>query len=753
MGLIPGAKIRLVKRAPMGDPLAIEINGYNLTLRGDEAGMIVIEPAEDNQASEQSRDDRDFSYNLSLHEHNAHPGLGEEGKYHSHEDENPLPEGTDINFALIGQLNSGKTTLYNQLTGANSHVGNFPGVTTDINEGRLKGRENATVTDLPGIYSLSTYTEEERIARKYILEQKPEAIINIVDVSNIERNLYLTMQLMELDIPMVLALNMMDELKANGGGVRLNEMERELGIPVVPIAASKGEGLDELVEHALHTAKYQEAPQRQDFCDPEEAGGAVHRCLHGIMTLVEDHARRAGISARFAAGRLVEGDAEVLGMLKLDRNEEDALEHIISQMEQERGLDRHAAMADMRYSFIRKLCNRTVKRPVESREFIRSRSIDSVLTGKWTAIPAFFAIIALIFWLAFDVIGLRLQNLLSGAIGALGEAVGRAFISWNVGEGLRSLVIDAIFGGVGYVISFIPIIVVLFFFLSLLEDSGYMARIAFVSDKILRKAGLSGRSIVPLLIGFGCSVPGIMAATTLPSSTDRRRTILLIPFMSCSGRIAVYGFLSAAFFPGKAGLVMTSLYLLGIIVGIAVALFGKFVRREKGTAPFVMEMPVYRLPIARNVGHLLWDKTRDFIQNAFTIIFLATIVIWLLQHFSWGFSFVSEEESILASIAGWIAPIMQPLGLGDWKIVTSLVSGLLAKENIVATMEVLNALESLTAATAVPMLVFSLLYTPCVASIAAMRREFGWKWSAFAVIYQCAIAWLCAWVAYMIVLI
>jgi len=752
MGIIPGADLKLVKRAPMGDPIEIQLHGYSLTLRAEEASWIEVEELARIVEPEQTIEDKDFSYNLSLHEHNAHPGYGEEGKYHSKDHENPLPKGTVLNFALIGQQNCGKTTLFNQLTGSNQRVGNFPGVTVDRKDGEIKDYPGTVITDLPGIYSLSAYTQEEIVSRDFILKQRPKAIINVVDGSNIERHLYLTVQLMELGVPMVLAINMMDELRANGGGVRLNEMERELGLPVVPIAAAKGEGLQELIEHSVHTAKYQEVPARHDFCPADEHGGAVHRCLHSIMHLIEDHAKEAGLPLRFAASRLVDGDEKVLDELHLSANETETLEHIITQMEQERGLDRHAAMAEMRFSFIHKLCNNTVKRPRESKEFRRSLEIDRILTGKWTAIPSFIAILGLVFWLTFDVVGTFFQNLMNQGISSLSSTVDSLFVTMKVSEAVRSLVSDAIFGGVGAVVSFVPIIIVLFFFLSLLEDSGYMARVAFVSDTMLRKIGLSGRSIVPMLIGFGCTVPAVMAARTLPSSHDRKMTILMLPFMSCSAKIAIYGFLAAAFFPGNAALVMVSLYLLGILVGVLSAVLGKLIRKEKTAAPFVMELPVYRLPIARNVAHLLWDKVKDFIQKAFTVIFIAMIVIWFLQSFNFRLQYVNGDGSILAAIAGLIAPLLDPLGLGDWRIVTALISGFIAKESVVATMEVLGATGLLTAASAVSMLVFSLLYTPCVAAIAAVKRELGTLWSVFMVLFQCVVAWLCAYLAYLIVL-
>ncbi len=754
MGLTPGVEVMVRKRAPLGDPVEILVRGYALSLRLAEAAQIFVDPLSAPSAGkERSAEDVDFGYNLSLHEHNAHPGLGEPGKYHSKDHGDPLPKGTVLTFALAGQQNSGKTTLFNALTGSNQHVGNFPGVTVDRKDGVIRGYPETLVTDLPGIYSLSTYTPEETVARDFLIQEKPKAIINVVDANNIERNLYLTMQLMELEIPLVLALNMMDEVRGNGGNIRVNEMERLLGVPVVPIAAAKNEGIDELIEHALHIATYQEKPARQDFCDEEDHGGAVHRCIHSIMHLIEGHTRETGIPRRLAASRLIEGDAEMAEMLGLDTNERETVEHLIKEMEDQRGLDRNAAMADMRYDFIGRLCARTVSKPVESRERTRSERIDKVLTGRWTAIPAFFAVLALIFWLTFDVVGLWLQNLLDSGIGWLGGQVDTLFAQWDISPAVRSLVVDAIFGGVGTVLSFLPIIVVLFFFLSLLEDSGYMARIAFVSDKLLRHIGLSGRSIVPMLIGFGCSVPGIMATRTLPSARDRRITILLTPYMSCSAKIAIYGFFTAAFFPGHAGLVMTGLYVLGILVGILVALCIKWMHPHREAAPFVMELPNYRLPIARNVAHLLWDKTKDFIQRAFTVIFVATIVIWFLQSFDFNFRLVEDShDSILAWLATLIAPVFRPMGLGDWRIVTALISGFLAKESVVATMEILGVGAALTAVTAVPMLIFCLLYTPCVAAIAAVRRELGGGWAAFVVVFQCAVAWVCAWLGYLLVL-
>ena len=756
MGLIPGAEVKMIGAAPMGDPVEILLHGYSLTLRKAEARDITIrllnEPAraEDSATAE----DDNSAYSTSLHEHNSHPGLGEAGKYHSKDHENPLPKGTVLTFALAGQQNSGKTTLFNVLTGSNQHVGNFPGVTVDRKDGVIKGYPDSRITDLPGIYSLSPYTAEEIVSRRFILEQDVKGIIDIADANNIERNLYLTIQLMELEVPMVLALNMMDELRGNGGSIRINEMERILGIPVVPISAAKGEGVQELVEHAVHVARYQEKPARKDFCDKEDHGGAVHRCLHGVMHLIEDHAAAAGIPVRFAASKLVEGDSLVEKALKLDANEKEAIEHIICQMEQERGLDRAAAIADARYSFIQKLCAKTVVRPHQSKEYKRSRRIDKVLTGKWTAIPIFLIVMALVIWLTIDVLGAPLQAWLDAGISALGDAVAGAFDRWGVSPAVRSLVVEGIFGGVGRVLSFLPIIVILFFFLSMLEDSGYMARVAFVTDKMLRKIGLSGRSIVPLLIGLGCSVPGVMATRTLPSAKDRRMTVLLTPFMSCSAKLPIYAFLSSAFFPGHGGLVLICLYALGIITGIIVALVSKWMGRGSEPAPFVMELPNYRLPQAKNVGHLLWDKCKDFLQRAFTIIFVASIVIWFLQSFDFRFNMVENGEgSILAWIAGIISPVFRPLGLGDWRIVTALVTGFLAKESVVSTMEVLGVAASLTAATAVPLLVFCLLYTPCVAAIAAVKRELGGKWAAFVVLFQCVIAWIVAFVAYGITLL
>ncbi len=744
MGMIPGQEVKLTKYAPLGDPMELLINGYTLTLRKADAAKIEISQVSDNAPEAPAVSD-DWLY---IGE-NAHPGLGEGGKYHTgHED--PLPKETILSFALAGNQNCGKTTLFNQLTGANQHVGNFPGVTVDRKDGVIRGYPETRVTDLPGIYSLSPYSSEEIVSRRFILDEKPKGIINIVDAGNIERNLYLTMQLMELDVPMVLALNMMDEVRGNGGSINVNEMEQILGLPVVPISAAKNEGIEELIEHAVHIAKYQEKPVRQDFCSPDEYGGAVHRCLHGIMHLVEDHAQRAGIPLRFAASRIVEGDEAIVSALKLSDNEKEMIEHIICQMEQERGLDRCAAMADMRFSFIRKLCKRTVVKPHESREYRRSRAIDKVLTGKFTAIPIFLIVISMVIWLSIDVLGAPLQDLLQSGIDALARVCDAGMGKLDVSPAVRGLVTDGIFGGVGSVVSFVPIIIILFFFLSLLEDSGYMARIAFVSDKLLRRLGLSGRSIVPLLIGFGCSVPAVMATRTLSSARDRKMTVLLTPFMSCSAKIPIYAFLTSTFFPGHGGLVLVILYLSAILVGIIVALCAKALPHSGEPAPFVLELPNYRLPGAKNVGHLLWDKTKDFLQRAFTVIFIASIVIWFLQSFDFRLHLVDAQDSMLAAIAGLIAPIFSPIGLGDWRIVTALITGFLAKESVVSTLQVLGVASALTPLTAVPMLAFCLLYTPCVAAIAAVRRELG-SGRAWAMVgFQCLVAYVCALLAYLV---
>ena len=744
MGLIPKADVTMVKFAPMGDPVEVRIHGYELTLRLADAEKIEIDKIRDTITEPMRPQDARPIF---------HPGLGEGGKYHVQTGE-PLPPGETLTFALAGNQNCGKTTLFNQLTGSNQHVGNFPGVTVDRKDGAIRGVENTLVTDLPGIYSMSPYSSEELVTRRFVLDEHPRGIINIVDATNIERNLYLTMQLMELDVPMVLALNMMDEVRQNGGSVRVNEMEEMLGIPVVPISAAKNEGIEELIDHAVHVAKYREAPGRQDFCDVNDHNGAVHRCLHGIMSLIEDHAYDAGIPVRFAASKLAEGDQLVLDRLNLDQNEKETLEHIITQMEKERGLDRAAAIADMRFSFIQKVCGATVVKPKESREHARSVAIDRVLTGKYTAIPAFIGIMGLVFWLTFNVIGAFLSNLLDMGIGALTDIVDRGMTAANVNPVLHSLVIDGIFTGVGSVLNFLPVIVTLFFFLSMLEDSGYMARVAFVMDKLLRKIGLSGRSVVPMLIGFGCTVPGVMASRTLPSERDRKMTILLTPFMSCSAKLPIYSFFAAAFFPGKGALVMVILYFTGILVGILMALLMRGTMFKGEAVPFVMELPNYRMPGAKNVAQLLWEKAKDFLQRAFTVIFVATIIIWFLQTFDLRFNIVSDsKDSILAVVAGWIAPIFAPLGFGDWRISTALITGFMAKESVVSTLTVLfgssTALTTLLAPlSAVSLLVFCLLYTPCVAAIASVKRELGGKWAAGVVIGQCVIAWLIAGLVY-----
>ena len=744
MGVIPGAEVTLVQYAPMGDPMELRIHGYSLTLRKDDAEKIGIETAE---APGPKPDDPEYALHAVRQEH---PGYGEGGKYHVKAEENPLPKGTVLTFALAGNQNCGKTTLFNQLTGSNQHVGNFPGVTVDRKSGAIREHPDTLVTDLPGIYSLSPYSAEEIVSRQFSLDEKPTGIINIVDATNIERNLYLTLQLMELDVPMVLALNMMDEVRNNGGSIHINEMEEALGIPVVPISAAKNEGVQELVEHALHVARFQEKPGRTDFCDRNANGGAVHRCLHSIMHLIADHAEEAGIPTRFAAGKLAEGDQLVLDALKLSQNEKETLEHILLQMEEERGLDRAAAIADMRFHFIHDLCDRTVLRPGMSKEQQRSRKLDRILTGRFTAIPAFIAIMALVFWLTFSVIGAFFQGLLEQGIDALTVQVDRLLTAWNVNAVLHSLIIDGIFEGVGSVLSFIPLIVVLFFFLSLLEDSGYMARVAFVMDKLLRKIGLSGRSIVPMLIGFGCTVPGVMSSRTLPSERDRKMTILLTPFMSCTAKLPIYGFFTMAFFPSHRGLIMVGLYFLGIIVAILVALISKSTIFRGEAVPFVMELPNYRMPGAKNVLLLLWDKAKDFLQRAFTVIFLASIVVWFLNTFDFRLNVVeASQDSILAVIAGFIAPVFRLHGFGDWRIVTALVAGFIAKESVVSTLSVLlgsgdSILALLTPLSAASLLSFCLLYTPCVASIAAIRRELGAKWSAAVVLGQCLIAWCIA---------
>ena len=741
MGLIPGEEVTLVKFAPMGDPMELSIHGYELTLRLDDAARIGVTlakaPAVKKAAAESDKPVE-------------HPGLGEGGRYHTKKGENPLPDGTTLTFALAGNQNCGKTTLFNQLTGSNQHVGNFPGVTVDRKSGAIRNNPNTEVTDLPGIYSMSPYTSEEIVTRQFIIGEKPTGIINIVDATNIERNLYLTMQLMELDTPMVLALNMMDEMRGNGGTVRINKMEAMLGIPVVPISAAKNEGVDELVDHALHVAKYQERPGRMDFCGEEDHGGAVHRCIHGIIHLIEDHAVAAGIPVRFAATKLVEGDQRIEAALKLDQNEKEMIEHIIVQMEQERGLDRAAAIADMRFHFIHQLVEQTVVKPRQSKEQLRSAQIDRFLTGRYTAIPAFVGIMALVFYLTFGVIGLALQNLLEVGIDALTAAVDSTLTAWNVNAAVHSLVIDGVFTGVGSVLSFLPIIVTLFFFLSLLEDTGYMARVAFVMDKLLRRIGLSGRSIVPMLIGFGCTVPGVMASRTLPSERDRKMTILLTPFMSCSAKLPIYSLFAAAFFPEHAALVMVSLYFLGIAVGILMAILLKSSVFKGEAVPFVMELPNYRLPGLKNVVQLLWEKARDFLQRAFTVIFVATIIIWFLQSFDLRLSLTADpQQSILAWLASGIAPLFAPLGFADWRVSTALITGFMAKESVVSTLTILYGSSAafaaaLSPAAAAPLLVFCLLYTPCIAAVASVKRELGGKWAFIMVANQCIVAWLAA---------
>ena len=741
MGLIPGEEVTLVKFAPMGDPMELSIHGYELTLRLDDAARIGVTlakaPAAKKAAAESEKPVE-------------HPGLGEGGRYHTKKGEHPLPDGTTLTFALAGNQNCGKTTLFNQLTGSNQHVGNFPGVTVDRKSGAIRNNPNTEVTDLPGIYSMSPYTSEEIVTRQFIIGEKPTGIINIVDATNIERNLYLTMQLMELDTPMVLALNMMDEMRGNGGTVRINKMEAMLGIPVVPISAAKNEGVDELVDHALHVAKYQERPGRMDFCSEEDHGGAVHRCIHGIIHLIEDHAEAAGIPVRFAATKLVEGDQRIEAALKLDQNEKEMIEHIIVQMEQERGLDRAAAIADMRFHFIHQLVEQTVVKPRQSKEQLRSAQIDRFLTGRYTAIPAFVGIMALVFYLTFGVVGLALQNLLEVGIDALTAAADSTLTAWNVNAAVHSLVIDGIFTGVGSVLSFLPIIVTLFFFLSLLEDTGYMARVAFVMDKLLRRIGLSGRSIVPMLIGFGCTVPGVMASRTLPSERDRKMTILLTPFMSCSAKLPIYSLFAAAFFPEHAALVMVSLYFLGIAVGILMAILLKGTVFKGEAVPFVMELPNYRLPGLKNVVQLLWEKARDFLQRAFTVIFVATIIIWFLQSFDLRLSLTADpQQSILAWLASGIAPLFAPLGFADWRVSTALITGFMAKESVVSTLTILYGSSAafaaaLSPAAAAPLLVFCLLYTPCIAAVASVKRELGGKWAFIMVANQCIVAWLAA---------
>lgn len=746
MGMIPGAEVTVVKLAPMGDPMELQVHGYELTLRLAEAAQIEIDSIE-KRSNPHAR--------VENEKKSEHPGLGEDGRYHSKKDENPLPEGTKLTYALVGNQNCGKTTLFNQLTGSNQHVGNFPGVTVDRKDGSVKGYPNTNITDLPGIYSMSPYSSEEIVSRNFVLNEHPKAIINIVDATNIERNLYLTMQLLEMDIPMVVALNMMDEVTGNHGSIDVNTIEGMLGVPVIPISAAKNEGVDELVKHALHIAKYQEHPLRQDFCDKQDHGGAVHRCIHAVEHLIEDHAESADIPVRFAATKAIEGDHLIIEKLKLDQNETETLLHIVKQMETERGLDRSAAIADMRFDFIEKLCEQTVVKPKESKERIRSEKIDRILTGKYTGIPCFIAIMALVFYLTFNVVGAALQKLLELGIDKLAQVTDAAMAAAKVNGALRSLVIDGIFTGVGSVLSFLPIIVTLFFFLSLMEDSGYIARVAFMMDKLLRKIGLSGRSIVPMLIGFGCTVPAVMATRTLTSERDRKMTILLTPFMSCTAKLPIYAFFVSVFFPKQGGIIMTGLYLFGILVGILVAFLYKGTLFKGEPVPFVMELPNYRLPSPKNVGQLLWEKAKDFLQKAFSVILIATIVVWLLQSFDIHFNMVEDSgESILAEISGLLVPLFKPLGLGDWRICTSLISGFMAKESVVSTLEVLFGAgigTVLSPMAAAALLTFSLLYTPCVAAIAAIKRELGMKWAVGVVIWQCAIAWAAALIVKLVV--
>ena len=741
MGLIPGTEVKVMKYAPMGDPIEIRLHGYELTLRLAEADQIEIDSLKSGQKEEKHNNKR---------KNHPHPGLGEEGKFHPKGSGDPLPDGTMLTFALVGNQNSGKTTLFNQLTGSRQHVGNFPGVTVDRKDGQIRGYSNTSITDLPGIYSMSPYSSEELVSRNFVLNEKPKAIINIVDATNIERNLYLTMQLLEMNIPVVVALNMMDEVTGNGGSIDVNHMEALLGTPVVPISAAKNQGIDELVNHAVHIAKYQEKPTRQDFCDQNDHGGAVHRCIHAVQHLIEDHAKEAGLPLRFAAAKIIEGDDLILNQLNLEQNEKEMLEHIILQMEKERGLDHSAAMADMRFSFIIKVTEQCVTKPHETKEHIRSQKIDKILTGKYTAIPIFIAIMALVFYLTFVLIGPRLQDILAEGISALTNLVDTAMTRGGVNRVIHDLVINGIFEGVGSVLSFLPIIVVMFFFLSLLEDSGYIARVAFVMDKILRSMGLSGRSIVPMLIGFGCTVPAVMSTRTLPSERDRKMTILLTPFFSCTAKLPIYGFFISVFFPNYKWLIITGLYVLGIVFGVLMALVFKKTLFKGEPVPFVMELPNYRIPSPRTTLQLLWEKSKDFIQRAFSVILIATIVVWFLGNFDFRFNIVADSQSsILAAVSGVLVPIFKPLGLGDWRVVTSLISGFMAKESVVSVLEVIfpskeAMMAILTPLAAASMLVFSLLYTPCVAAIAAIRRELGSRWAVSVVLWQCLIAWIAA---------
>ena len=740
MGVIPKAKVKVIKYAPLGDPMEIRIHGYELTLRMDDAAQIEVEPiaavTEDEAKKSGSR-------------HKEHPGLGEGGKYHQKDHNRPLPDGTVLTFALVGNQNSGKTTLFNQLTGARQHVGNFPGVTVDRKDGVILGREDTLITDLPGIYSMSPYSSEELVSRDFVLNEKPKGVINIVDATNIERNLYLTMQLLEMDVPVVVALNMMDEMTENGGSVDVNALEELLGTPVVPISAAKKFGIHELVEHAVHIAKYQEKPSRQDFCDINDHGGAIHRCLHAVMHLIEDHAKKAGLPLRFAASKLIEGDERVLEALSLDQNEKELLEHLTIQMEHECGMDKNAAIADMRFSFITKVCRECVTKPQENKGRAKSQRLDRILTGKYTAVPIFIIIMGLVFFLTFNVIGAWLQDLLAMGIDSVTAALDAFLVNAGVNEVLHGLIIKGICEGVGSVLSFLPIIVTMFFFLSIMEDSGYIARVAFVMDKLLRRIGLSGRSIVPMLIGFGCTVPAVMSSRTLPSERDRKMTILLTPFMSCTAKLPIYGFFVDAFFSEHKALIMIGLYVLGILMGILAALIYKMYYKGEAV-PFVMELPNYRMPGAKNVGLLLWEKSKDFLQRAFSVILIATIIVWFLKSFDFRFNMVTDSrDSILAMISGYLAPLLIPVGLGDWRIVTSLISGFMAKESVVSVLKVLFGTEGGVAAVLSPLaasslLVFSLLYTPCVAAIASIRRELGNKYAIFVVIWQCVIAWVAA---------
>lgn len=754
MGIIPGTEVTIIKYAPLGDPVELMLHGYELTLRLDDAARIQVDPVQDKErgAERAAAPGKEGQPGAKAGQQakTSHPGLGEGGKFHPKGSGDPLPEGTRLTFALVGNQNSGKTTLFNQLTGARQHVGNFPGVTVDRKDGEIRGMDNTLITDLPGIYSMSPYSSEELISRDFVLKEKPKALINIVDATNIERNLYLTMQLLEMNIPMVVALNMMDEMAGNGGTVDVNRMEEMLGVPVIPISAAKNSGIEELIEHAMHIAKYQEKPLRQDFCDGNDHGGAVHRCIHAVMSIIEDHAIRAGIPVRFAASKLIEGDKIILEQLQLDPNEQDALEHVFVQMENERGLDRSAAMADMRFSYILKVCQACVKKPSESIEHARSRRLDKILTGKYTAIPVFILVMLVVCVLTFNVIGAFLQDLLAMGVDALKEVTQSGLEAIGIAEALQSLIIDGIFEGVGSVISFMPVIVTMFFFLSLLEDSGYIARVAFFMDKLLRKIGLSGRSIVPMLIGFGCTVPAVMSTRTLPSERDRKMTILLTPFMSCTAKLPIYAFFVNAFFPGKGGLIITGLYLLGILVGILAAYLYKKTLFHGEAVPFVMELPNYRMPGAKNVLLLMWEKSKDFLHRAFSVILLATILVWFLQAFDFRLQMVTDsKDSILATISGLLVPLFAPIGLGDWRIVTALVSGIMAKESVVSVLEVLFGTQGgvaaiMSTATAASLLVFSLLYAPCIAAIASIKRELGGKWAIIVVLWQCLIAWVAA---------